>query len=211
MKKKYILTTAIYGTAMIIMPATSHSRITSVTTTTHNYDFPDSAPIVISTTRTTHDCPPTYYDGSSNDGGGRDASGFGGDDNGGYGSNPGDGSGGGGGKVLCTYFYLKGMIPADIYMADRMYESVKVTNNIRNGYHLWAVPLVKLLQTGQHPYLEKILYIGVQGWAYEMAYVMGISNTHHPLGRILRIIGEPLCAMIGRASTPKNYKALWLS
>lgn len=236
-RNKLLLTTAICGAAMMGMPVAAQAAITTTTTTIYSYDFPDSEPAVSATSSTSNDCPPVYNGGGGGDGGGGfggmgsvadtngdgvadtgvtadvgTPDGFGGTTQSAHGMATGGGSGGGGdggAKVLCTYFYLKGLLPADIYAADLSYAGLRVSEDVRNGYHFWAVPLVRKLQSGHRPALEKFVYIFVRGWAYEMAYVMGITHKHDPLGRVMRLIGEPLCGLIGKFAGAKNYQALW--
>lgn len=131
------------------------------------------------------------------------------DSYGGYSTaSPGESSGGGE-SVLCTYFYKKGMLPAFIYAADSDYAQTRASIAACNGYHAWAVPMVRHLQSGHHPYLERFLYLGVRSWAFEMAYQMGVIDHSNFTGRWMRRIGEPLCALIGCFSKGKNYQALW--
>jgi hypothetical protein len=121
----------------------------------------------------------------------------------------GGGGGGGGSKVLCTYFYNKGWMAESIYAADVAYADAHVSEDMKNGYHKWAVPLVQWLQEKERPVIEKLLFIGVNGWAHQMAYEMGISDKRSVIGTVIKVVGEPLCTLIGKFVGQSDYKSLW--
>ena len=128
---------------------------------------------------------------------------------GGGGGSSGGSSGGGGGKVLCTYFHHKGWIDDAIYRADSEYARLHVSENTKNGYHRWAVPMVKWLQEKERPIAEKFIFIWVNAWAHQMAYDMGVIEKRSYIGTFLKSFGEPLCNFIGRFSKETNYMELW--
>jgi hypothetical protein len=231
MKRTLLFTTAICGISLLAAPMQAQANtLTTTITTNHSYAFPDSTPIVSSSVSVDGNCPgyvrpPVTHIGGGSDGNQQDVShSIGVDAHGnevslsitsqdgyvtGVHSHGGGGGGGGGVCVLCTYFHIKGMLPTDIYEADLSYGREKASADTLNGYHAWAIPLVKTLQTGNHPYLEKFLHFWVKSWAYEMAYVMGVTQTSNPVGRAMRLVGEPLCALVGKFAKAQNYKALW--
>lgn len=114
-----------------------------------------------------------------------------------------------GGKVLCTYFYIKGWLPENIYEADSLYAKLYVSDNTKNGYHYWAVPMVKWLLEKERPIAEKFIFFWVNAWAHQMAYDMGTISKPSYLGTAMKIIGEPLCNLIGRFVDATDYRRLW--
>jgi len=120
-----------------------------------------------------------------------------------------DGGGGGGSKVLCTYFYKKGLLPHDIYTADSEYARLYISEKTKNGYHKWAVPMVQWLQEKDHPIAEKLIFFWVNSWAHQMAYDMNVIQKRSYVGTAMKIIGEPICNLIGNFVDKTNYQSLW--
>jgi hypothetical protein len=124
-------------------------------------------------------------------------------------SSGGGGSGSGGGTVLCTYFYLQGHISRPTYIADMRYARDRVSDEVRNGYHYWAIPLVRYLQSGNRFITEPVLRYVVLNWANEMAFEVGQTKKRTIAGRLIRAIGEPVCGLIGKYVGKGDYKPLW--
>jgi len=111
--------------------------------------------------------------------------------------------------VLCTYFYKQGVLSRAVYVADTRYAQQHIGDHTKNGYHYWAVPLVSYLQKQHRPVAEPILKYIVKGWANEMAFQMGVIEKRPLRGRIIRMIGEPICNIIGRMTGKKSHDHLW--
>ena len=196
--------------ALMPSPAAAQITITITTATVHRYDSPNSEPVITTDSIEDYNCPVRdvlpIIDGRGGGGEGGDKTdadgdgvGSGDDDNDNDPSVGGrDGGDGGGGKVLCTYFYAKGLLPEEVYRADNAYAAAHVSENVRKGYHSWAIPMVRALQTGRHPVGEQIAYFFVKAWAYEMAYIMGVAPRSTITGRMMRRVGEPLCGLTGK-------------
>jgi hypothetical protein len=101
----------------------------------------------------------------------------------------------GGGKVLCTELYKRGLLPEEVYLADRA-TGLEMPLNIVSGYHFWAIPLVKAMN--KNKFLFSCLKPLVTCWAYQMAYKKGVVEKSNVTGRILEFIGVPICSLIGR-------------
>ena len=128
----------------------------------------------------------------------------------GYGWSSGHGGGGDGGKVLCTYFYGRGELPAKIYQADADYAARYISEQTRSGYHRWAVPLVQHLQKNPDGLAVKFLRPFVKAWAYEMAYLMNVVETPNYLGKTIRVLGEPLCRVLGGFVKKTDHRILYV-
>lgn len=228
--KRLMTTTAMCSLALIGMSVPALADITTTTTTIYSYDFPDQGSPTSTSTSTTSSgsCPAVYTGGGGGgegdpDVGSVDTSGDGvtdascsgcsgmPDQFGGAGQTGGVGSDSGGGEcVLCTYYYKKGIIPRKIYVADGRYAERFIDEDTMRGYHYWAVPLVRLLQTGNHPSLEKFFEKVVVSWAYEMAYRVGVAEKSNVFGWLMTKICEPICRKFGRSVGTRDYKALWV-
>lgn len=83
-----------------------------------------------------------------------------------------------------------------------------ISDTTRRGYLWWAVPLVKVLQSGQYPVLEEVIYKITMWRVDEVAYQMGQRSCPSYLGKLVRLIGEPLCFMIGLFVQQKDWSVL---
>lgn len=100
-----------------------------------------------------------------------------------------------GGSVICTELYNQGLLPKEIYLADDEFGKT-LPRNVVLGYHLWARPFTRKMKVSRFArYIGKT--IGV-AWANEMAARQGIKSAKRNfLGRLLLLIGVPLCGFIG--------------
>ncbi|MGN6539108.1 MAG: hypothetical protein ACTHKQ_25705 [Mesorhizobium sp.] len=219
--------------ALALLAYPAQAQIRTTVTTTYNYDFPDqgaTATSQTSTTQTTRSCYSSIGGGGGGGGGRGDHPGSYADTDGdgvsdrsvnstvgsmdGYGgrtqSSSGQSTGGGRGCVLCTHFYRKGLIPKHVFAADMQYGLENVSETTLRGYHTWGVPLVALLQIGDHPWLERFLFRAVSGWAHQMAYAKGAWHKPNLIGWTMTKTVEPLCTLIGLFTTPKDYRQLWV-
>lgn len=98
----------------------------------------------------------------------------------------------GGGKVICTELHRVGILSDEIMEKDKAYGEKLFIESPETviGYHLWAKPLVKLMQKSTK--LTKVVSWFAIPWALNMS---GKSNL---LGKILQNTGEPLCKLIGK-------------
>ena len=226
LKNKGIL---LVSTALVSLFAFSKSvdaSQTQTTTTSWSYSLPGTLTSSSTSTSVSGTCPASSSSGGGGDdgdggAGGFDADGDGlGDNESGNGTATGDccspegagGSGGGGGgdsSVLCTYFFGKGMLSEHIYLADLAYGKAHVSEDVLNGYHTWAVPMVRYLRANPDSIVEKAAYYLVRGWTQEMAYTMGASDKGSLVGKVLRTIGEPICAIIGKVYGVQNWQSLY--
>lgn len=223
-KHLLISTTAIVPLTLVCLLLPAAAQIKTTVTTTYNYAFPDQGATATSQTSTTSTQRYCTYSGSTGGGGGNsgsEASSQGGAHNTSEASsNDGRGTGhvagstdanghGGDSCVLCTYFYRKGLIPKPVFAADMQYGMENVSATTLSGYHVWGVPLVALLQTGDHPMLERVLFHAVSGWAHQMAYKKGAYHKQNLIGWTMTKTIEPMCTLIGLFAAPKDYRELW--
>jgi len=147
---------------------------------------------------------------------------------GGAGGSGGGGGGGGGGKIICTKLYELGLMSKEIYLADQAFgaELVKSRPDIYNGYRAWAEIVVDWMD-GSGPKMmpwmsnedfshaaKKWSTAWAQDiatpWAEEMAREMGIKNCGSLTGRMITIVGVPICKAVGvwqRVFGPSNKPA----
>lgn len=123
-------------------------------------------------------------------------------------STSGGGSGGGGSsRVICTHFYKKGMIDKETWRADLEYTFKHLSSTTVRGYHYWAVPYVSLMR--KHAFFEKVMYPIAKHRADELAYQVGMREKGSLLGKLVRVLFEPTCFVIGLFCQQKDWEQLW--
>lgn len=123
------------------------------------------------------------------------------------GKNRGGGGRGGSSRVICTHFYRKGMLDAEVWRADLQYTQNHLSETTVRGYHYWAIPYVELMR--KSPLAEKIMYPIAKYRAIELAYQMKIVEKGSLRGKAVRLVVEPACFLIGCVCKQKDWQALW--
>lgn len=95
-------------------------------------------------------------------------------------------------SVICTELYRQGYIDDFIVMLDTEYgKQVRRDDpDLYAGYIAWAPTVVKWMQASR--LVSAIVAIPAVAWAQNMAY------RPNWLGRLVSLIGEPICRFIGR-------------
>ena len=110
----------------------------------------------------------------------------------------GGGGGGGGGTVICTALYNMGELPYDVWYWDGLYGRTMVPTETYTGYYVWAKHVAKAMEKRGLVY-----YVGkatATAWANEMAARMtdGKVGKYNMTGKLLNVVGAPICNMIGK-------------
>lgn len=148
--------------------------------------------------------------GSANTGGGGYGIGTGGygkpgEAGGGY-ATGGGGGGGGGNRVICTYLYQNKLMDKDLWEMDLEFTK-NISNETINGYHYWAIPYVELMR--KHQWAVKLAQPLAQARAEEVAYQLGKRKNGNFFGKIVRLIGEPICFAIGMFVGEQDWQKLY--
>lgn len=101
----------------------------------------------------------------------------------------------GGLTVICTELYRQGYMSESIKRADEAYGLAIMANKpeIYIGYRFLADPIVKLMKKSK--VFTALVAIPGMAWARNMA---GDKNL---LGKLISVIGEPICSLIGKVIT----------
>ncbi|QIM61966.1 hypothetical protein A1D29_00780 [Pasteurellaceae bacterium Orientalotternb1] len=110
-------------------------------------------------------------------------------------------------RVICTHFYQKGMLSRELWRADMEHTLKHLSQSMVNGYHLWAIPYVRLMR--KSPLAEKLMYPIAYHRAREIAYQMGYLEKGSMRGKICRAILEPICLFLGLFTKEHKYQELW--
>ena len=88
----------------------------------------------------------------------------------------------------------------DAWMEADAAFGAKMPAVVMNGYHLWAKPVVALMQRS-HAFTMFVNSIA-QPWAQEMAYLEGVEEHGSFAGLLVMIFGIPFSALLGIFVTP---------
>jgi hypothetical protein len=134
---------------------------------------------------------------------------------GGGGAGGSGGGGGGGGKIICAKLHELGLMSHDIYLADQAFgaELLQTRPDIYNGYRAWAEIVVDWM-SGHGP--KMMLWMSDEQfghaaqrwstswaqdiatpWAEHMAYKMGAVEKDNVTGRMITLVGIPICKAVG--------------
>ena len=119
----------------------------------------------------------------------------------------GGGGGGGGGRVICTHLMRQGLLDPAIWRADLAYTYKHLSPTTVRGYHLWAIPYVRLMR--KSPLAQKLIRPLATWRAEELAYQMGVLQKSNWKGKFLRLTGEPICFALGIFAKEQNWQGLW--
>ena len=110
-------------------------------------------------------------------------------------------------RVICTHFYLKGMLPQKVWRADMKFTAEYLSETTVRGYHFWAISYVKLMR--KSPIAECSMYPVAKWRAEELAYKMGELPHGNFKGKLIRLVLEPICWSIGCVVSQKDWKVLY--
>jgi hypothetical protein len=104
-----------------------------------------------------------------------------------------------GGKVICAELYRQGLMTETIFEADEAFGRYLRDHHkdVLVGYYYWASPVVKRMQKSRR--ITKIVCFAATPWSREMAHIMGARDKGSIAGKILMLVGVPICRIIGRA------------
>jgi len=126
----------------------------------------------------------------------------------GSGSNP---------RVICTYFYHRGMFDLTDLQCDYEWSRQNLSENVKIGYWLWAVPLVKWMEKNENSTTMWSRFwiwwtlLCAQERGREISYKMGVRNEGSLFGKVARTLGESFCYVLGSIAKPfvkDRYKLL---
>jgi hypothetical protein len=100
------------------------------------------------------------------------------------------------------------MLDRDLWRADLEFTYQSLSQTTVRGYQYWAIPYVHLMR--RSPLAEKIMYPLARARALEIAYQAGRRPKGSLGGKVVRLIGEPLCFLIGSVVKQKDWAPLWV-
>ncbi len=111
-----------------------------------------------------------------------------------------------GGRVICNELHKQGLLTKEQVLMDYKFTRDYLTPTHVNGYHLWAVWVVKQMRKGRMVKFWK--HIATHR-ANEIAYIYGKREKPDYLGKIYRCIGEPVCWLLGTFRKSTDWSILY--
>jgi hypothetical protein len=121
------------------------------------------------------------------------------------------------GRVICTWLRNNGLFSAEDLAIDTEFSVQYLSDNTKIGYWLWAVPLVEYMEknykTNTNSLFIKAIRTIAQARANEIAYQTGARTNSDLLGKMVRIVGESACFVLGSFARPFTGEKIkhWLS
>lgn len=117
--------------------------------------------------------------------------------------------GGEGGRVICTYFYQKGMLDELLYYADVEYTKKHIHPVTVRGYHAWAIWYVERMRRSPGGLLERLIWPVTLHRARELAHKMGLEDRPDYRGRLFRAVLEPFSFSLGLFAKERDWRHLY--
>ena len=111
-----------------------------------------------------------------------------------------------GAKVICNELRRQGLMPTEQVLISYKFADEFLTKNHVNGYHFWAVHVVKQMRKGRMVNFWK--HIAVHR-ANEIQYIYGKKSKPDWLGKVYRKIFEPICWLIGVFCSSSDWTKLY--
>jgi hypothetical protein len=108
-------------------------------------------------------------------------------------------------KIICVELFRQGLMAKQIYEADENFGNMLKEKYplVLIGYQFWARPVV--VQMRKSKALTNCVNYFAKPWSYEMAYIMGCRDKGDIIGKILMIVGFPICWLLGIIVTKPMY------
>ena len=111
-----------------------------------------------------------------------------------------------GGRVICNELQRQGVMSRQDVLLDYRFTRDYLTPQHVNGYHVWAVHVVKQMRKGKGVKMWRHL---AQHRANEIAYIYGKRDKPDYLGKIYRKILEPICWSVGFFCEKTDWSVLY--
>ena len=109
--------------------------------------------------------------------------------------------------IPVLHWMRQGLLDKAIWRADLAYTRKHLSLTTVRGYHLWAIPYVRMMR--RSPWAQRIIRPLATWRAEELAFQMGVLPKPNLKGKVLRWIGEPICFAIGAFAAEQNWQVLW--
>lgn len=110
------------------------------------------------------------------------------------------------GRVLCTWLRHNGLFSAEDLAIDTAFSVQYLSNNTKIGYWLWACPLVQYMEkkykNNTTAWFVTVVRTLAQARSNEISYQAGVRTKGDMLGKLVRLVGESTCYVLGCMASP---------
>ena len=110
-------------------------------------------------------------------------------------------------RVVCTELVAQGLLNPGLYFLDVRFTEERLSPACVRGYHVWAVPLVRLMRKSE--FVTRLVTPVARWRAEEIAHLLGAKPRGNVAGKLVRLMGEPLCRLIGAFVSETDYQQLY--
>ena len=117
-------------------------------------------------------------------------------------------------RVICTWLQNRELLDYKDYILDTQFTVQHLSYKTQCGYWLWAIPLVNWMSKHEHStdwwskFGIKMTTVFAKARAKQISYIMGGRNKGSIFGKLIRLIGEPLCWLLGNLVNDKKLNQL---
>jgi hypothetical protein len=117
-------------------------------------------------------------------------------------------------RVICTWLQNRDLLDYKDYILDTQFTAQHLSYKTQCGYWLWAIPLANWMSTHElstdwwSKFGIKITMVFAKARAKEISYIMGGRDKGSIFGKLIRLIGEPLCWLLGHLVNDKKLNQL---
>tara|TARA_R110002020_G_scaffold434458_1_gene644570 strand:- start:464 stop:1846 length:1383 start_codon:yes stop_codon:yes gene_type:complete len=111
-----------------------------------------------------------------------------------------------GGRVICNELRRNGLMSTEDILTDYYFTQKYLTPTHVNGYHIWALSVVRKMRKGKS---IKLWHHIATHRLNEVKYILGKRNKPDYLGKIYRFVGESLCFIIGKFCKKTDWSVLY--
>jgi hypothetical protein len=109
-------------------------------------------------------------------------------------------------RIICTELNKQGLLSRKALRHEELYTLRSINPLVVRGYHIWSPAYVRLMQKSTKFSLFTQWWAGAR--AEEILYKCGQRSKPHYGGKLVRLIIEPPCFVIGCAAWALNLKQL---
>lgn len=111
-------------------------------------------------------------------------------------------------SVICNELERQGLMTRRQVMISYKFTHQHLSDQHERGYHLWAIAVVNQMRQGK---MVKFWHHIATHRANEIEYFYGLRKKPDYLGKLYRLVLEPVCWMIGACCTPnENWEKLYV-
>jgi len=111
-----------------------------------------------------------------------------------------------GGRVICNELRRHGLMTSEDILIDYYFTQKHLTPTHVNGYHIWAVSVVRKMRQGKS---VKLWHHIAKHRLNEVKYILGKRDKPDYLGKVYRYIGESICFILGKFCKTTDWSVLY--